>query len=90
MMWWYGPGMSGWGIAIMSIGTILFAAVLVIGLIAAARILRATGDRAEQPPARPAPEELLAERFARGEIDEQEYRQSLDTLRSARGPGITA
>ena len=29
---------------------------------------------------RPTPEELLAERFARGEIDEQEYRTRLDTL----------
>ncbi|MFG2907794.1 SHOCT domain-containing protein [Kitasatospora sp. NPDC048286] len=36
---------------------------------------------------RPAPEQLLAERFARGEIDAEEYRHRLDTLRSANGPG---
>ncbi|WP_316525904.1 SHOCT domain-containing protein [Kitasatospora brasiliensis] len=34
-----------------------------------------------------APEQLLAERFARGEIDAEEYRHRLDTLRSANGPG---
>jgi putative membrane protein len=31
-------------------------------------------------PARPAPEQLLAERFARGEIDEEEYRRRLARL----------
>ncbi|HET6503526.1 MAG TPA: SHOCT domain-containing protein [Amycolatopsis sp.] len=30
---------------------------------------------------RPTPEQLLAERFARGEIDEEEYRHALDILR---------
>ncbi|MFJ1708882.1 SHOCT domain-containing protein [Kitasatospora sp. NPDC088346] len=30
----------------------------------------------------PSPERLLAERFARGEIDADEYRHRLDTLRS--------
>ncbi|MGW3077992.1 hypothetical protein [Kitasatospora sp. NPDC001132] len=35
----------------------------------------------------PAAEQLLAERFARGEIDAEEYRHRLDTLRSANGPG---
>jgi putative membrane protein len=34
----------------------------------------------------PTPEQLLAERFARGEIDEDEYRRRLDTLRGT-GPG---
>ncbi|MFF0411220.1 SHOCT domain-containing protein [Kitasatospora sp. NPDC004745] len=35
----------------------------------------------------PTPEQVLAERFARGEIDAEEYRHRLDTLRSADGPG---
>ena len=37
---------------------------------------------------RATPEELLAERFARGEIDEQEYRLRLDTLHDRSGPAI--
>ncbi len=32
------------------------------------------------PPARQTPQELLAERLARGEIDPNEYRQRLDAL----------
>ena len=32
---------------------------------------------------RPSPERLLAERFARGEIDEDEYRRRLATLTGA-------
>ncbi|HZS20385.1 MAG TPA: SHOCT domain-containing protein [Pseudonocardiaceae bacterium] len=31
---------------------------------------------------------MLAERFARGEIDEQEYRQRLDTLRGVSRPSV--
>lgn len=36
------------------------------------------------PPPRPAPEEILAERLARGEIDTDEYRRRLDALRHGR------
>lgn len=38
----------------------------------------------------PAPEQVLAERFARGEIDEPEFRQRLATLRAAAPPGAAA
>jgi putative membrane protein len=34
----------------------------------------------------PRPEEVLAERFAAGEIDENEYRRRLDALRVASSP----
>ncbi|MEU6537714.1 SHOCT domain-containing protein [Streptomyces sp. NPDC047000] len=37
----------------------------------------------------PTPEQLLAERFARGEIDEDEYRRRLAVLRDAGGPRLT-
>jgi putative membrane protein len=86
MMWSYGPGMSGWGFALMTIGMVLFWALIIFGLIAVARVIRSVGDR--PPQARPTPEELLAERFARGEINEPEYRQSLNTLHGMRGPAI--
>ncbi|MGY2002704.1 SHOCT domain-containing protein [Blastococcus sp. SYSU DS1024] len=33
----------------------------------------------------PSPEDVLAERFARGEINEQEYRDRLDVLRAHQG-----
>ncbi|WP_406097584.1 SHOCT domain-containing protein [Kitasatospora purpeofusca] len=37
-------------------------------------------------PAWPAAEQVLAERFARGEIDAEEYRHRLDVLRGSGGP----
>ena len=77
MMWWYGPGLNGWVFALMGVGMVLFWTLIVLGVIAVARFLTG-GDRL--PAARPTPEELLAERFARGEIDEQEYRERLDVL----------
>jgi putative membrane protein len=72
MMWWYGGGMPGWGQVIMLIGTVLFWVAIVGIAVAALRLPRS--DR------RGDPEELLAERFARGEIDEPEYRARLDVL----------
>ena len=86
-MWWYGPGVGGWGMALMGIGMVLFWALIIFGLIAVVRYLQAAGGRA--PEVRATPEELLAERFARGEIDEQEYRRRLDTLHGTSGPAIT-
>ena len=44
----------------------------------------ANAARASRPrPLPPAAEQVLAERFARGEIDADEYRQRLDMLRRA-------
>lgn len=86
MMWWYGPGVSGWGMALMTIGNVLFWAVLIIGGITLTRYLTGRG-RPTWPDSdrRSTPEQVLAERFARGEIDEHEYRSRLETL--ARPPG---
>jgi putative membrane protein len=78
MMWWYGPGMSGWGFALMAVGTVLFWTLIVLGVIAVVRYPLSGGDRL--PEERPIPEELLAERFARGELDEQDYHRRLDVL----------
>lgn len=77
MMWWYGNGVSGWGMALMMISNVLFWAVVILAAIALIRYL--TGSARTTEP-QSTPERLLAERFARGEIDEQEYRQRLDTL----------
>jgi putative membrane protein len=86
MMWWYGPGMGGWGFGLMTVGMVLFWALIILGLIAVARYLWTSSDH--EPEARPAPEELLAERFALGEIDEQEYRRRLDTLHGKSSPVV--
>ena len=87
MMYWYGSGMSGWGYALMTVSMILFWGAVIFGIAALVRYFGRSG----QPPAAPSPpqsaespsspERLLAERFARGEIDEEEYRQRLAVLR---------
>ena len=86
MMYPYGDHMSGWGYALGITGMVLFWAVLVLAIAAVFRYLdRKRGE--SFPPTPPAPpptaEQVLAERFARGEIDADEYRQRLDTLRQA-------
>ena len=82
-MMWYAPGTSGWGFALMTVGTVLSWALIIFGVIVVVRHLTAGSDRRRK--VRPTPDELLAERFARGEIDEPEYHQRLDALHG--GPG---
>ncbi len=84
MMYWYGDHMSGWGYALGIIGMVLFWALLITAVVALIRYLG--GGRGHEPPPPPPPphataEQMLAERFARGEIDADEYRRRLDTLR---------
>jgi len=84
MMYPYGEHMSGWGYALGIAGMILFWVVLVLAIAAAVRYLdRKRGKNLPPPPPPPTAEQVLAERFARGEIDADEYRQRLDTLRQA-------
>jgi putative membrane protein len=77
MMWQYGNGMGSWGFGLMTAGNLLVWALIVVGVVALLRHLNRIG----QAGTRPTAEELLAERFARGEISEQEYRDRLDVLR---------
>jgi putative membrane protein len=78
-MMWYGGHMTGWGYAFMGLGNLVFWAVLIVGGVALFRHL----GRMPAPPGS-TPEALLGERFARGEIDDEEYRRRLATLRGNR------
>ena len=83
-MYPYGEHMSGWGYALGIIGMVLFWTVLVLAIAAAVRYLdRKRRESFPPPPLPPTAEQVLAERFARGQIDADEYRQHLDTLRQA-------
>ncbi|WP_418961583.1 SHOCT domain-containing protein [Streptomyces tritici] len=42
--------------------------------------------RAHSPPCCASPEQQLAERFARGDIDEEDYRRRLDALHGSGPP----
>jgi putative membrane protein len=81
MMFWYG-GMSGWGYGLMTVGVILFWGVVIFGLVALVRYLSRHGQQTTAPPQQRTPEQMLAERFARGEIGEAEYQQRLMALRT--------
>ena len=85
MMYWWGQQMNGWGWLVMSLSSLVFLGLVVAGGVA---VVRLAGARAAgQPPAPPAvtPRTLLADRFARGEIDEQEYRHRVDVLNETGG-----
>lgn len=73
-MYW-GNGMDGWGYVLMALMMVLFWGLLITGIVLVVRYLG--GDRRQQAPPSDGsdPKGLLAERFARGEIDEDEYRQ---------------
>ncbi|WP_433716822.1 SHOCT domain-containing protein [Actinoplanes sp. CA-051413] len=74
----YGNGMSaGW--TLMMFAVVLPALLLAVGLIVAQLWRRP----AEPPPGTDA-EQLLGARFARGEIQTEEYEQRLHTLRAGR------
>jgi putative membrane protein len=75
-MMYYGDHMSGWGWFAMSLGTLVFWGLVITAIVLLVRNI----NRAERPSRPRTPEQLLAERFARGEIDETEYHQRLATL----------
>lgn len=81
MMMWNPPGAGWWGYAGMGIGMVLFWGLLVVAVVL---LVRSTGDGRHPPPpsTHAAPERVLADRFARGEIDEQEYRERIAVLRT--------
>ena len=80
MMWNYGMGWGGW--LLMSATMVGFWALVVFGIVALFR-----GGGSSAPPAgRQGDDEaqhILDERFARGDIDAEEYRRRQQVLRSA-------
>lgn len=86
MMFWSDHDMSGWGYAGMVIGMVLFWVLIIVGIIALIRYT--TGATQTRVTATPhyrdyeTPEQVLACRFARGEIEDTEYRNRLEVLHS--------
>jgi putative membrane protein len=81
MMFWYGNGMSGWGYVLMTVSMVLFWALVIGGVVMAVRYLGRETRPSFTSPQRHTPEQILAERFARGDVDEEEYRRRLAALR---------
>ncbi len=86
-MYWYDHGLSAWGWVGMTVGMVLFWGLLITAGVLLVRAL-APGGRAAPTSPDPDPEHVLAERFARGEIDAREYQDRLATLREIRGHGV--
>jgi putative membrane protein len=82
MMYW-GNGMGGWGMLLMTLSTLLFWGLVIAGIVA---LVRNTGGRGQQGTPTtlgPTPQQVLADRFARGEIDEEEYTRRQQVLGGA-------
>lgn len=77
MMFWYGDGLTGWGPPVMAMGMVLVWWLVGFGVYLLVRRLHRDG-RPVAP--RHTPEQVLAERFARGDIDEAEFHDRLDIL----------
>ncbi|AYV25308.1 SHOCT domain-containing protein [Streptomyces sp. CJ_13] len=92
-MFWYGHGMGGWGWVAMSFSMVLLVALAVAVVVLLLRGVERFPSAPAQPSVPPSAKQVLAERFARGEIDEEEYEQRLTALRAhgtgqgRRGPG---
>ncbi len=82
-MYWYDHDVSGWGYVWMGFGMVLFWALLIAGFVLALRYLFRVDNERRAHPVPPGAEHVLAERFARGEIDAKEYAERLAVLRSA-------
>ncbi|MFI9081203.1 SHOCT domain-containing protein [Streptomyces sioyaensis] len=89
-MMWYDGGWGGW--IFMALVMVLFWALIIAGVVALVRYV--SSSHRGQPGAPPSSheagsgsrraEDLLAERFARGEIDEDEYKRRITLLREHR------
>lgn len=85
MMHDWSTSMSGWDWAWMVAGLLALCALVVLGTVLALRRPRlggGDGPPALPPPAPPSAEQILAERFARGEIGQEEYWERLHALRA--------
>ena len=80
-MHWHDHGMNGWGWGLMALGMVVFWGLVIAGLVVLVRYLR---PDARNRPQSPTAEQVLGERFARGDIDEEEYRRRLQVLRGSR------
>src|SRR6266540_1968433 len=68
--------MSGWGWLVMTVMLLAFVALVVVAIVVVGWLLGPPAEppAGDQPPGR-SPVEILQERFARGEIDEEEFRR---------------
>ena len=79
-----GWGMGGWMMASYGFVVLLILVGIVVALVALSRRTGRSG-----PAAPPSAKEVLDQRYARGEIDDDEYFQRLSVLDSTREPNYS-
>ena len=82
MMWWWHN--SGWGWFWMTVMMVVFWGLVAVAVVAVVRALGAQDRNATPRGSTPSPDEVLDERFARGDIDVDEYRRHSDELTAHR------
>jgi putative membrane protein len=77
-MWWHGTEWSWWGWLAMGLSMVIFwvAVVVLVVLVLRAAPFAGTARQGTRP------EDVLAERYARGEIDDDEYERRSSRLRN--------
>jgi putative membrane protein len=85
-MFWFDHGMGGWGYLFPGLMWLGFWVLVVVAVVLLFR--GRSGSQPDRPAGQPdrrpdSAERVLADRYARGEIDDDEYRRRLDTLRNA-------
>ncbi|WP_406510073.1 SHOCT domain-containing protein [Streptomyces sp. NBC_00212] len=80
--YWNDMGMDGWGYT--AAGLTLLVLMVLVAAVAIALFRRGSDMHRNRTP---AAEQLLAERFARGEIDDEEYRRRLAVLQDTKPSG---
>lgn len=88
-MMWYGGGGPGWGgWLVMSLSMLVFWGLLIWAIVAFVRWAGSSSSGAARGSQPETPEQILARRFASGEIDRDEYRAALDELHARRPAGV--
>jgi putative membrane protein len=74
----------------MAVSGLLFWGLIIAGIVVLVRSMGRGGQPGAVPTQAPTPQQVLADRFARGEIDEDDYSRRLQVLggaASTRRPG---
>lgn len=84
MMTWHHGDWSGGGAMLLTVAMLVFWALVIAAVVLAVRYLLASCGTGSAPGGPSRAESLLAERFARGEIDDDEYQRKLALLHQHR------
>jgi putative membrane protein len=89
-MTYHGTRIGGWGMGLMAASNVLFWGLVIGGVVALVYYIGRRPRQAAAAVDTATPQRVLAERFAHGEIDEEEYLRRLHVLATSaqtRGAG---